>query len=467
MFELEESANFGANIKVIGVGGGGGNAVQTMIEGGLSGVEFFVANTDKQALHANKAEGKIQLGRELTKGLGAGANPEIGRRAAIESYNDVVAALEGSDMVFVTAGMGGGTGTGGAPVVAKIAKELGALTIGVVTRPFIFEGKKRKKQADDGVRELQESVDTLIVIPNQKLLSISSEKTPLLETFKKADQVLLHAVKGISDLINIRGLINLDFADIRTVMASQGMAIMGSGLAEGENRAVEAATQAISSPLLENICIDGATGIIINVTGGPDLTLWEVNEASTLVTEAAHPDAEIIFGAVIDENMGSNISVTVIATGFQELAPKTNVDVQMTQLQAMAEAQLKKTAEEVVLTQTEIQIEETQTYENLNLEPVETQQQEQELAPERIQPVESQEASKPLPRDILLAKAKAYRDHQGRRESAPEQLTMDVDDLTMPPKRETAKSPFDSDNLDVPTYLRRRRGELESSDQSE
>ncbi|HAG92463.1 MAG TPA: cell division protein FtsZ [Bdellovibrionales bacterium] len=467
MFELEESANFGANIKVIGVGGGGGNAVQTMIEGGLSGVEFFVANTDKQALHANKAEGKIQLGRELTKGLGAGANPEIGRRAAIESYNDVVAALEGSDMVFVTAGMGGGTGTGGAPVVAKIAKELGALTIGVVTRPFIFEGKKRKKQADDGVRELQESVDTLIVIPNQKLLSISSEKTPLLETFKKADQVLLHAVKGISDLINIRGLINLDFADIRTVMASQGMAIMGSGLAEGENRAVEAATQAISSPLLENICIDGATGIIINVTGGPDLTLWEVNEASTLVTEAAHPDAEIIFGAVIDENMGSNISVTVIATGFQELAPKTNVDVQMTQLQAMAEAQLKKTAEEVVLTQTEIQIEETQTYENLNLEPVETQQQEQELAPERIQPVESQEASKPLPRDILLAKAKAYRDHQGRRESAPEQLTMDVDDLTMPPKRETAKSPFDSDNLDVPAYLRRRRGELESSDQSE
>ncbi len=467
MFELEESANFGANIKVIGVGGGGGNAVQTMIEGGLSGVEFFVANTDKQALHANKAEGKIQLGRELTKGLGAGANPEIGRRAAIESYNDVVAALEGSDMVFVTAGMGGGTGTGGAPVVAKIAKELGALTIGVVTRPFIFEGKKRKKQADDGVRELQESVDTLIVIPNQKLLSISSEKTPLLETFKKADQVLLHAVKGISDLINIRGLINLDFADIRTVMASQGMAIMGSGLAEGENRAVEAATQAISSPLLENICIDGATGIIINVTGGPDLTLWEVNEASTLVTEAAHPDAEIIFGAVIDKNMGSNISVTVIATGFQELAPKTNVDVQMTQLQAMAEAQLKKTAEEVVLTQTEIQIEETQTYENLNLEPVETQQQEQELAPERIQPVESQEASKPLPRDILLAKAKAYRDHQGRRESAPEQLTMDVDDLTMPPKRETAKSPFDSDNLDVPAYLRRRRGELESSDQSE
>ncbi|NCN42187.1 cell division protein FtsZ [bacterium] len=475
MFELEESANFGANIKVIGVGGGGGNAVQTMIEGGLTGVEFFVANTDKQALYANKAEGKIQLGRDLTKGLGAGANPEIGRRAAIESYNDIVAALEGSDMVFVTAGMGGGTGTGGAPVVAKIAKELGALTIGVVTRPFIFEGKKRKKQADDGVRELQESVDTLIVIPNQKLLSISSEKTPLLETFKKADQVLLHAVKGISDLINIRGLINLDFADIRTVMASQGMAIMGSGMAEGDNRAVEAATQAISSPLLENICIDGATGIIINVTGGPDLTLWEVNEASTLVTEAAHPDAEIIFGAVIDENMGSRISVTVIATGFQELMPKVAVDPQMTQLQAMAEAQLKKSAEEISLAQAESEgSEEAQSYENLDLEaqsPTREESYHEERGeshqPERIQPVESQDASKPLPRDILLAKAKAYRDHQGRREPAPEQLTMNVDEVSMPSHREMAKSPFDSENLDVPAYLRRRRGELESSDQSE
>ncbi|MCB0351839.1 MAG: cell division protein FtsZ, partial [Bdellovibrionales bacterium] len=210
MFELEENANFGANIKVIGIGGGGSNAVQTMIEGGLTGVEFVVANTDRQALASNKADGKIQLGQELTKGLGAGANPEIGKRAAIESYNDIVAQLEGADMVFVTAGMGGGTGTGGAPVVAKIAKELGALTIGVVTRPFIFEGKKRKRHADGGIQELKENVDTLIVIPNQKLLSVSSEKTPLLETFKKADQVLLHAVKGISDLINIRGLINLD-----------------------------------------------------------------------------------------------------------------------------------------------------------------------------------------------------------------------------------------------------------------
>ena len=279
MFELEENINIGANIKVVGIGGGGNNAVSTMIEGGLGGVEFIVANTDRQALGAHKALTKIQLGTELTKGLGAGANPEIGKRAAIESYNDIVEALEGADMVFVTAGMGGGTGTGGAPVVAKIARELGALTIGVVTRPFMFEGKKRMRHADGGIHELKENVDTLIVIPNQKLLTISSDKTPLIETFKRADDVLLQAVKGISDLINIRGLINLDFADIRTVMSAKGMAIMGTGRASGENRAVEAATAAISSPLLENISIDGATGIILNVTGGSDLSLSEVNEA--------------------------------------------------------------------------------------------------------------------------------------------------------------------------------------------
>ncbi|MGH1467645.1 MAG: cell division protein FtsZ [Bdellovibrionales bacterium] len=318
MIELQDEKSIGANIKVVGVGGGGSNAVQTMIENGLSGVEFTVANTDIQALNANKAEGKIRLGSELTKGLGAGANPEVGKRAAVESYNAIVDQLQGADMVFVTAGMGGGTGTGGAPVVAKIAKELGALTIGVVTKPFVFEGKKRTKHANSGLQELKDSVDTLIVIPNQKLLSISNEKTPLLDTFKKADEVLYQAVKGISDLINIRGLINLDFADIRTVMSAQGMAIMGSGVGSGEQRAVEAASAAVSSPLLENISMDGATGIIINVTGGPDLTLWEVNEASTLVTEAADEDAEIIFGAVIDESMGDEVRVTVIATGFGE-----------------------------------------------------------------------------------------------------------------------------------------------------
>ncbi len=318
MFELEENISIGANIKVVGVGGGGSNAVSTMIDSELDGVDFIVANTDIQALNANKATGKIQLGLDLTKGLGAGANPDVGRRAAIESYNEIVESLQGSDMVFVTAGMGGGTGTGGAPVVAKIARELGALTIGVVTRPFVFEGKRRQKHAEGGLQELKENVDTLIVIPNQKLLAISGDKTPLTETFKKADEVLLQAVKGISDLINIRGLINLDFADIRTVMQAKGLALMGTGYAKGENRAVEAATAAISSPLLENIKIDGATGIIINVTGGPDLSLYEVNEASTLITEAAHEDAEIIFGAVIDQDMTDEVRVTVIATGFQD-----------------------------------------------------------------------------------------------------------------------------------------------------
>ncbi len=461
MFELEENSNSGATIKVIGVGGGGGNAVQTMIEGGLSGVEFVVANTDKQSLAANKAEGKIQLGRELTKGLGAGANPEIGRRAAIESYNDIVAMLEGADMVFVTAGMGGGTGTGGAPVVAKIAKELGALTIGVVTKPFIFEGKKRKRHAEDGIKELQDSVDTLIVIPNQKLLTVASEQTPLLETFRKADQVLLHAVKGISDLINIRGLINLDFADIRTVMAAKGMAIMGSGLASGENRAVEAATQAISSPLLENICIDGATGIIINVTGGPALTLWEVNEASTLITEAAHPDAEIIFGAVIDEKMGDNVSVTVIATGFG--------------------AGLAKIAQEPAT-----QYEAPQTFESINLSvdppqtlaPVSSAMPEMPslasttpvMQPQMQTPVPNQmpqqAAPAPtgrgmLPRDVLLAKARAYRESQMGHGGGgqPEQLSMNVDEA-MPPRLtpEPARSPFENENLEVPSYLRRKRG---------
>lgn len=318
MFELDENTSVGASIKVVGVGGGGSNAVATMIESQMTGVEFIVANTDLQALHANPAQKKIQLGVELTKGLGAGANPDVGRRAAIESYNQIVESLEGSDMVFVTAGMGGGTGTGGAPIVAKIARELGALTIGVVTRPFVFEGKRRQRHAESGLQELKDNVDTLIVIPNQKLLTISGDRTPLLETFKKADEVLLQAVKGISDLINIRGLINLDFADIRTVMQAKGMALMGTGFAKGDNRAMQAARMAISSPLLENIKIDGATGIIINVTGGPDLSLYEVNEASSLITEAAHEEAEIIFGAVIDSNMFEEVRVTVIATGFSD-----------------------------------------------------------------------------------------------------------------------------------------------------
>lgn len=318
MFELDKTAPVagGAKIKVIGVGGSGGNAVNTMIKSGLSGVEFIAVNTDRQALTASLAEVKIPIGGELTKGLGAGANPEVGRRAALEDYHKIADTLQGADMVFVTAGMGGGTGTGAAPVIAKIAKELGILTVGVVTKPFDFEGKKRARQAFDGIRFLRESVDSLITIPNQRLLSIAGNTMSFMDAFKKADEVLLNAVQGISDLINHTGLINTDFADVRTIMANKGLALMGTGMGEGEHRAVEAATNAISSPLLEDISVDGATGLIINVTGGPDLTAFEVNEATTLIMEAAHEDAEIIFGSVIDENMKSKVKITVIATGI-------------------------------------------------------------------------------------------------------------------------------------------------------
>jgi cell division protein FtsZ len=317
MFELVHQEIAGANIKVIGCGGGGSNAVETMIRAGLHGVDFIVANTDRQALDASSATIKLQLGAQLTRGLGAGANPDVGRAAALEDRALIEEMVAGADMVFVTAGMGGGTGTGGAPVIAEVAREAGALTVAVVTKPFQFEGKRRLKHAEAGLKELSDQVDTLIVIPNQRLLYIASEKTSILETFKKADDVLLNAVKGITDLINIRGLINLDFADVRTVMSSRGLALMGTGVALGEKRAVEAATKAISSPLLEDISIKGATGIIINITGGPDLTLFEVNEASTLITEEADEEAEIIFGAVIDEQLKDEVRVTVIATGFK------------------------------------------------------------------------------------------------------------------------------------------------------
>ncbi len=568
MFELEEKTDIGANIKVVGIGGGGNNAVTTMIEGGLTGVEFIVANTDRQALEPHKATKKIQVGRELTKGLGAGANPEIGKRAAIESYNEIVEALEGADMVFVTAGMGGGTGTGGAPIVAKIAKELGALTIGVVTKPFSFEGKKRMRHAHAGIQELQENVDTLIVIPNQKLLTISSEKTPLLETFKKADEVLLQAVKGISDLINIRGLINLDFADIRTVMSAQGMAIMGTATAEGENRAIEAATSSISSPLLENISIEGATGIIINVTGGPGLSLYEVNEASTLITEAAHEDAEIIFGAVIDESMGDAVRVTVIATGFSEsimsnpsLRPQTHEQMQIMQQQMQAARQAMSRDNSQYYYQqgmpqpsphyqqpqwpqpqnTMPQYPEQNRYQDLppipqappvmdsapsferqyqvppqqphyaqaapppppvqqqqpmqartvDVEParetfVEREavsapiQQRQEQTIEQVVaaqprpelpsfPVEEnysqpqQEEKKALPRDILMAKARAYKEQsaQQARQSTPMQLSMEVEETN---SESQVDSPLDQNDLEVPTYLRRQQNKHDQLD---
>lgn len=317
MFEFaEDNALQGAKIKVIGVGGSGGNAINTMIRMGLSGVEFIAANTDKQALEASLASTKVQLGAELTKGLGAGSNPEVGRGAAMEDYAKISELLSGADMVFVTAGMGGGTGTGAAPVIAKIAKEVGALTVGVVTKPFMFEGKKRMKQANQGLSNLRDNVDSLITIPNNRLLNIAGESLSMLETFKKADEVLLNAVQGISDLINHTGLINSDFADVKTIMQNKGLALMGIGVATGDRRAVEAATAAISSPLLEDVSINGATGIIINITGGSNLKIHEVNEATTLIMEAAHEDAEIIFGTVIDENMKDAVKVTVIATGL-------------------------------------------------------------------------------------------------------------------------------------------------------
>src|SRR5689334_3054662 len=317
MFELVEHVQLGARIKVIGVGGGGGNAVNTMIANKLTGVDFIVANTDAQALEANRATVKLQLGEEITKGLGAGANPEVGRRAALEDEAKLREYLTGADMIFVTAGMGGGTGTGGAPVIADLARQVGALTVGVVTKPFIFEGKRRLKQAEHGIGELKNAVDTLITIPNQRLLAVADERTTLLDTFKRADEVLLNAVQGISDLITIPGLINVDFADVRTIMSNMGQALMGTGSALGENRALAAAKMAVESPLLEDVQINGATGILINITGGANMTLVEVNQACSLIQEAAHEDANIIFGSVIDDDMGDVLKITVIATGFE------------------------------------------------------------------------------------------------------------------------------------------------------
>jgi cell division protein FtsZ len=313
-------ASGGARIKVVGVGGGGGNAVNTMIAAGLPGVDFIAANTDAQALRANLSPIKVQLGEKLTRGLGAGGNPETGKRSAQEDVERLQEYLSDADMIFITAGMGGGTGTGAAPVIAKVAKELGSLTVGVVTKPFVFEGKRRMKQAEEGMKELKASVDTLIAIPNQRLLSVAGRNSSILETFKKADDVLLQAVRGISDLITVHGLINLDFADVRAIMSEMGMAMMGAAIAQGENRAVEAAQKAISSPLLEEVSINGARGVLINITGGPDLSLHEVNEAATLIQEEAHDEANIIFGAVIDESMGDEVRITVIATGFGEHA---------------------------------------------------------------------------------------------------------------------------------------------------
>lgn len=316
MIELDNGLDRGAKIRVVGVGGGGGNAVNSMINKGLHGVDFFAINTDLQALERNQAPNKIQIGKTLTRGLGAGADPSVGHRAAEEDREDIARALTGSDMVFVTAGMGGGTGTGGAPLVANIAKSQGALVVAIVTRPFHCEGKKRMMQAETGIEELKKNVDTLIIIPNQKLLSIVERNTPLQEAFDMANQVLHGATRGISELITVPGLINVDFADVRTVMREMGDAVMGSGVATGENRAVEAANLAISSPLLEDVSISGAQGVLVNITGGPSMTLFEVDEATEVIHDAAGEEANVILGAVVDTNVTDEIMVTVIATGF-------------------------------------------------------------------------------------------------------------------------------------------------------
>lgn len=319
MLELEVDTNQFADIKVIGVGGGGGNAVNRMIQAELKGVDFLVVNTDAQSLNLSLAEHKIQIGSKLTKGLGAGADPEIGKKAAEESRDELMQALGGADMVFVTAGMGGGTGTGGAPIVAEVAREIGALTVGVVTRPFTFEGKKRANQAELGIQDLRSKVDTLITIPNDRLLQVVDKSTSINEAFRIADDVLRQGVQGISDLIAVPGLINLDFADVKTIMSETGTALMGIGSAKGENRATESAKIAISSPLLET-SIEGARGVLLNITGGPDLGLFEVNEAAEIISQAADPEANIIFGAVIDEDLEDEVRVTVIATGFDSVA---------------------------------------------------------------------------------------------------------------------------------------------------
>jgi cell division protein FtsZ len=330
-FRFADEISGNASMKVVGVGGAGGNALNCMIQEGLKSVDFIAVNTDAQALQQNGANKRVQIGREVTRGLGAGANPDVGKRAVEENRDEIRSTLQGADMVFVTAGMGGGTGTGAAPTVAQIAKELGALTVGIVTKPFAFEGKKRMGYAERGINELKEHVDTLIVIPNQRLIAIVERHTPLVEAFKLADNVLLQATRGISDLIAIPGMVNVDFADVRTVMAQMGDALMGVGVGQGEHRAVEAAQQAISSPLLEEVSIQGARAILINITGGPDLALHDVSDATQTIYDAAGDEAEVIFGAVIDPNLAEEIRVTVIATGFSRVIPAAAPSVRSTQ----------------------------------------------------------------------------------------------------------------------------------------
>ncbi len=337
MFDIDLDFNEYAKIKVIGVGGGGNNAVNRMIESGVRGIEFIAVNTDKQALNSSRADVKLQIGDKLTKGLGAGANPDIGTKAAEESRNDISEELQGADMIFITAGMGGGTGTGAAPVVAEIAKELGILTVGVVTKPFTFEGARRNKHADSGIKVLKEQVDTLVIIPNDRLLQVADKKTTMVDAFLMADEVLKQGIQGISDLIAVPNLINLDFADVQTIMQNQGIAHMGIGQAGGDNRAADAAKEAISSPLLET-SIEGANSVLLNITGGEDLGIFEVNEAADLIKSAVDTEANIIFGAGIDKSLNDEIKITVIATGFSQDA----IDKQGTSKRVKVEEKVEK-----------------------------------------------------------------------------------------------------------------------------
>ena len=323
IFEFEETATQNARMKVVGVGGGGGNAVNRMIDEHLEGVEFISVNTDAQALLSSKSDIKVQIGKKLTRGLGAGARPEIGKQAIEENRDEVARALAGADLVFITCGMGGGTGTGSAPVIAELAKEQNALTVGIVTKPFLFEGRKRMRQAEQGIAEMSKFVDTMIVVPNERLLAVVGKGIPFQDALKKADEVLLHATQGISSLISVTGLVNVDFADVRTVMQNGGSALMGTGIGKGENRAMEAAQQAISSPLLDNVSIAGATGVLVNITGGADLTLGEVHQINEIIHDAVGDEAEIIFGAVHEPAMQGEIRVTVIATGFDRAVGQT------------------------------------------------------------------------------------------------------------------------------------------------
>ena len=453
MFIMEDETknkNAQADIRIVGVGGGGNNAIETMIKQGIQGVQFIAVNTDHQALDSSSAQIKVQVGSKLTKGLGAGANPEVGRRAAVESYEEIVKVLEGADMVFVTAGMGGGTGTGGAPFVAQAASELDLLTVGIVTTPFLFEGRKRKKQAEQGIQELRNYVDTLIIIPNEKLLTVSQKNTPLLETFKMTDEVLLQAVKGIAELVSVPGLINLDFADIKTVMKDKGMALMGRGIAEGADRAEKAIKSAVSSPLLEGVSIQGATGMIVNITSDSSLSLSEVQSASSVLTELADPSADIIVGTVIDENMAGKLSVTVIATGFMD-----NME-----LQSFSDLNIKSDIPDKAVVQDSRSIdidkefipqEETNHPELVSQEETNQDINSLKKKEERNveEPVKSEDRAeshpkKPSPREILLSKAREYEENQKIRDTKTQldnQMSMSWEDSSM---EEKLSSPFES-----------------------